>query len=252
MALRRNPAADSADETMFVFAAAMAIVFALGAVGLDFVTPVELDIAPLYALALLMAGLARSSRLVWALVAVLVAVTFVVLAVNGGPGAFGLDSIGFANRVLDAAALLVTAGLLHIWLASLEVRDRQARELEAQNRKVAAANAALAEHDAELARQNAVLDELRRLAEAASGRKTRMLTSVSHDIRSPVNAINLIVELIRRTAGDPEREAQLPRMVQRLQDNAASLLGLVTDVLDIAQFDAGHAQTRITAFSLAA
>ena len=43
------------------------------------------------------------------------------------------------------------------------------------------------------------LDVRRREAEEASVRKTRFLAAVSHDLRTPANAISLLAELIRRT-----------------------------------------------------
>jgi signal transduction histidine kinase len=88
------------------------------------------------------------------------------------------------------------------------------------------------------------------MAEAASGRKTRMLTSVSHDIRSPVNAINLIAAVIHRAAGDPARASQVPRMAERLQESTSSLLELISDVLDMAQLDAGAIECRPVTFRL--
>ena len=55
------------------------------------------------------------------------------------------------------------------------------------------------------------LDLRRREAEEASVRKTRFLAAVSHDIRTPVNAINLMAEVIRRYAGDAVAAPADPR-----------------------------------------
>ena len=67
---------------------------------------------------------------------------------------------------------------------------------------------------------------------------------MSHDIRTPVNAINLMAEVIRRAADNPAVAAQIPHLVQRLQANALALVELVTDVLDISRFDSGAARGR--------
>src|SRR5205814_6739039 len=48
------------------------------------------------------------------------------------------------------------------------------------------------------------LELRRREAEEDSVRKSRFLAAVSHDIRTPANAIRLRAELIKRTATDPE------------------------------------------------
>jgi PAS domain S-box-containing protein len=94
------------------------------------------------------------------------------------------------------------------------------------------------------------IDLRRREAEEASVRKTRFLASVSHDIRTPVNAINLMAEVIRRSADNPSVAAQIPQMAQRLQANALALADLVTDVLDIARFDTGKVEIQESEFSL--
>src|SRR5205823_2101525 len=54
------------------------------------------------------------------------------------------------------------------------------------------------------------LDIRRREAEEASVRKTRFLAAVSHDIRTPANAISLLSELIRRSAANPALAAEVP------------------------------------------
>jgi PAS domain S-box-containing protein len=94
------------------------------------------------------------------------------------------------------------------------------------------------------------LDIRRREAEEASVRKTRFLASVSHDIRTPVNAINLMAEVIRRAADNPAVASQIPHLVQRLQANALALVELVSDVLDISRFDSGKVDLQETEFSL--
>jgi signal transduction histidine kinase len=94
------------------------------------------------------------------------------------------------------------------------------------------------------------LDLRRREAEEASVHKTRFLASVSHDIRTPVNAINLMAEVIRRTADNPAQAAQIPPLVRRLQSNALALVELVTDVLDVARFDSGKVELQESEFSL--
>jgi signal transduction histidine kinase len=94
------------------------------------------------------------------------------------------------------------------------------------------------------------LDLRRREAEEASVRKTRFLASVSHDIRTPVNAINLMAEVIRRAVDNPALAEQVPHLAQRLQANALALVELVTDVLDVARFDVGKVELQESEFAL--
>jgi signal transduction histidine kinase len=65
-----------------------------------------------------------------------------------------------------------------------------------------------------------------------------------------VNTINLMAEVIRRTAEDPALAMQVPQMARRLQSNAQSLIALVSEVLDIAHLDSGLLQLHESTFSL--
>lgn len=94
------------------------------------------------------------------------------------------------------------------------------------------------------------LDAQRRLAEDASVRKSRFLAAVSHDIRTPANAIGLLAELLQRTAQKPELAADIPNMAQDLKTCALSLVRLVSDVLDLTQFDSAKIELTETEFPL--
>jgi signal transduction histidine kinase len=95
------------------------------------------------------------------------------------------------------------------------------------------------------------LDMRRREAEEASVRKTRFLAAVSHDIRTPANAIGLLAELIRRTAANPALAAEIPDLARELQASAVSLVNLLSDVLDIARFDSDKIDLQEAEFPLA-
>jgi signal transduction histidine kinase len=94
------------------------------------------------------------------------------------------------------------------------------------------------------------LDARRREAEEASVRKTRFLAAVSHDIRTPANAISLLAELIRRTASNPAMASEVPELAQELHGSAMALVNLLGDVLDVARFESGKIEILETDFSL--
>lgn len=94
------------------------------------------------------------------------------------------------------------------------------------------------------------LDTRRREAEEASVRKTRFLAAVSHDIRTPANAISLLAELIRRTASNSSMLADVPDLAQELHASAVSLVNLLSDVLDVARFDSNKVDLQETEFPL--
>jgi len=94
------------------------------------------------------------------------------------------------------------------------------------------------------------LDLRRREAEEASVRKTRFLAAVSHDIRTPANAISLLAELIRRSSGNPAMSADVPELAMELHHSAMSLVNLLGDVLDVARFDSGRIELEESEFDL--
>ena len=193
----------------------LAVLLAAAEVIVDWTTWIELDISIVYGLPLVLAAAARSRRLLWTLALLVVCATFIVYSHQIPPGAFALDEPFFVNRLLSAVTILFAAGLLHLLTLAVDALDRQRRE-----------------------------------AEAASARKTRLLASVSHDMRTPLTTISLMAELIRRTAADPQLTVQVPGLAQALQANAISLADLVRDVLDSSHIESGQIALRESAFSL--
>jgi len=124
-----------------------------------------------------------------------------------------------------------------------------ARSIRDKNGQIVGAVSAFAE----ITRQKELQHELdlrRREAEEASVRKTRFLAAVSHDIRTPANAISLLAELIRRTAANPAMSGEIPDLARELHGSAISLVNLLSDVLDIARFDSGKVELQESEFSL--
>lgn len=228
----------------------LAVALAAVEVAVDWVTWIELNEAIVYTLPLVLAAMARSRRLLWGLTLFLVGTTFAVYAIQIGRGAFSLGEPFFVNRVLAAVTVLLTAGLLHAWTLALEKLDEQGHSLRMQNERLDAANRELLRCQEEITRQNAELDRRRREAEEASGRKSRLLASVSHDIRSPLQAISLTAEVIRQTAADPGLAARVPGLAQRLLANARAMGDLVADVLDLSALESGRVELHETEFSL--
>jgi signal transduction histidine kinase len=94
------------------------------------------------------------------------------------------------------------------------------------------------------------IEEKRKAAEEASIQKTRFLAAVSHDVRTPANAISLLAELIERCAKDPARAHQVPTLAANLWSNARAMIDLVSDVLDLTRFDSGRMDLDLSEFSL--
>jgi signal transduction histidine kinase len=228
----------------------LAVCLAIVEVVVDWITWIELNEAIVYTLPLILAAAARNRRLLWGLAVFLAATTFGVYYVQIPPGVFSLTEPFFIDRVLAVVTLLVTAGLLHAWTLAIDAIEAQSRSIKQQNEQLLVANAELLQLRDEVMRQNDELDIRRQAAEDASTRKSQILASVSHDIRSPLNAINLMAEIIRSKAGDPVRAADVPGLAERLKANVLSVADLVTEVLDISSIDSGRIELHETVFSL--
>lgn len=80
-----------------------------------------------------------------------------------------------------------------------------------------------------------VLRDARDEADRAARAKSEFLAMMSHEIRSPLNGLLGIIELL----GETRLEAEQAQMVELAKDSAASLLGIVNDVLDLSKIEAG-------------
>jgi signal transduction histidine kinase/ActR/RegA family two-component response regulator len=94
------------------------------------------------------------------------------------------------------------------------------------------------------------LHQRRSLAEEDSLRKTRFLTAISHDVRTPANAINLMAELISRASKGDIPSSEIADMARDLQSSARLLVDLVSDVLDLARFDSAALDLQKDEFEL--
>ena len=113
--------------------------------------------------------------------------------------------------------------------------DRMKRELEETNRGVVALYAELDEK----------AEHLRR----ADVAKTRFLSNVSHEFRTPLNSILALSRLLEERA-DGDLTAEQEKQVGYIVKAARSLSDLVDDLLDLAKVEAGKIVVRPASFEL--
>jgi len=95
--------------------------------------------------------------------------------------------------------------------------------------------------------QNALREALK-IAQAANTAKSSFLSSVSHDIRTPMNAIIGFVALLQQDAEKPDLVMEYTR---RIDAASQHLLGLINDVLDMNKIESGSATLNLSDVSLA-
>ena len=127
-------------------------------------------------------------------------------------------------------------------LRALDELGRRQEELGALNRELEDTNRGVVALYAELDER---ADHLRRADEL----KSRFLSNMSHEFRTPVNSIQALARLLlERTDGDlsPEQE----RQVVFIRKAADALSELVNDLLDLAKIEAGKTVIRPVEFEI--
>ena len=86
-----------------------------------------------------------------------------------------------------------------------------------------------------LEEKNAQLGEAVRVAEHANKAKDNFLSAMSHDIRTPMNAILSMNEMILRESSDEK----ILEYSGHIQSSGKTLIGLINDILDFSKIGAG-------------
>lgn len=92
------------------------------------------------------------------------------------------------------------------------------------------------------------LEDATAIAESANRAKSAFLSNMSHDIRTPMNAIVGLCTLIDRDAGNP---GQVRDYTRKMLASCQHLLGLINDVLDMSKIEAGKTSLNIGELDLA-
>ena len=98
-------------------------------------------------------------------------------------------------------------------------------------------------------RNRAALEDAFQSAQAANDAKRTFLFDMSHDMRTPMNAIIGLSGLLNRDAGDPEKVRAYSR---KINVSGQHLLALINEVLDMSKIESGKASLSLSPFSLSA
>ena len=132
-----------------------------------------------------------------------------------------------------AASFAVIAMLLYIFFQYLKIFKNQVSELKRMNEEMDAARRAA--------------EKAQKEAERANAAKQEFLSSMSHDIRTPMNAIIGMTALAANNTHNPERTQEYLRKITL---SSKHLLGLINDVLDISKIESGKMVLNVEPTSL--
>ncbi len=94
---------------------------------------------------------------------------------------------------------------------------------------------------------NKQLTEALQAAQIASKSKTMFLSNMSHDIRTPMNAILGFTILLARDAENPDK---VKEYTKKITSSGRHLLSLINDVLDVSKIESGKVVLSIGEFTL--
>ncbi len=127
-----------------------------------------------------------------------------------------VESLGTRSVVASATVcVVILLSLIVVFLRYFTLNRAQVKQLEE------------AKHQAEEARQE---------AEIASKSKSEFLSNMSHDIRTPMNAIVGMTAIATAHIDDPQ---QVQNCLKKITMSSRHLLGLINDVLDMSKIESG-------------
>lgn len=161
---------------------------------------------------------------------------FLIPAEFVAPGTVGM--VGATIRTLLILAV-VTVIMLALAVAAV-MRQKNSvhmfRQEQENLRKQEEMNKRLEESNAMLAQSKDAAEQAFRIAEDANRAKSSFLSNMSHDIRTPMNAIVGFASLLSRDASNPDKVREYTK---KITASSHHLLGLINDVLDINKIESG-------------
>ena len=155
-------------------------------------------------------------------------------------------TIGFTTLLMAGFILLLFAGLFYS-ISRRRLADQKAEYEKRNNEIQIQALREMEESNKKLKKAKDITTEALQTAENANKAKTDFLSNMSHDIRTPMNAIIGMTSLIRHDAGN---KAKVIEYADKIDISSQHLLGIINDVLDMSKIEAGKTVFKYTDFSI--
>jgi signal transduction histidine kinase/ActR/RegA family two-component response regulator len=151
--------------------------------------------------------------------------------------------VGSAIRLAELAPNISLSEVQHQNRELLRILD----ELNAKQKELISLTQELEDTNRGVVALYAELDEKANHLRRADELKSRFLSNMSHEFRTPLNSIRALAKLLlEKIDGDLTTEQEV--QVQYIMKGAVSLSDLVNDLLDIAKIEAGKTEVKPTSF----
>ena len=134
-------------------------------------------------------------------------------------------------RLIVIFSILMLVACTTMMAIMMHIHQKKEVEAERRNRE------ALEIINAELDEKNTELSKAIQRAEKASQAKSDFLANMSHDIRTPMNAIVGITGLMEHESGVSDK---LHTYIDKVQLSSKHLLGLINDILDMSRIESNE------------
>ena len=155
-------------------------------------------------------------------------------------------TIVFTTMLMTGFILLLFAGLFYS-ISRFSIANQKVKFEKRNNELQAMIISEIEEANKNLKKAKNIAIEALQTAENANKAKTDFLSNMSHDIRTPMNAIIGIISLIRHNAGDKEKVIEY---ADKIAISSQHLLGIINDVLDMSKIEAGKTVFKYSDFSI--
>jgi signal transduction histidine kinase/ActR/RegA family two-component response regulator len=169
--------------------------------------------------------LERSGAIFWTLVAVLFNLAFMGLTNAGWMGSQVSMAPELAAWTWSHKVLVVGMAMVVVWVAE-RMHSHQVEQLD---------------------QSNLALEKTAQALRQAQAHKDEFIASVGHELRTPMNAILGLNGLLKSALSNRPEDVEI---VGHIRTSTEQLLGLVNDILDFSQLQAGHLSVRDDRFDL--
>ena len=155
-----------------------------------------------------------------------------------------VNTVKLVNSIMWFIVLFafVAAGCVITGIVAV-LRKSQCEAIETEREN----NAKLETVNAELTQAKQAAEQAFEVASYASQSKSDFLANMSHDIRTPMNAITGITSLLEH---DAKNEEKVREYAKKIDVSARHLLGIINDVLDMSKIEAGKTVFKYSDFSI--